>query len=213
MSGIQSQTSNDSGSPEIILKPWLNGSLQLKPEIHKKRVDPETQYISLYNKTNARSQPFANDSQDIQDFVFGRNSPPPAVLEREQLDKESLTPLTQIPQNALDDAILEVRRFGTASHFLEDDTVSPDDEKSEDEALTRSQVPAWQESFSCMHPHDGTETIKNPNSKTIEVLGKMQEYYERTMDQWRAIGYRKAISVLKKTEKFICTEEQAREYV
>jgi len=64
-----------------------------------------------------------------------------------------------------------------------------------------------------MHPHDGTETIKNPNSKTIEVLGKMQEYYERTMDQWRAIGYRKAISVLKKTERFICTEEQAREYV
>jgi DNA polymerase IV len=63
-----------------------------------------------------------------------------------------------------------------------------------------------------MYPHDGTEGQNNPNSKTIEILGKMQAYYERTMDQWRAISYRKAISILKKTNEYICTEEQAKAY-
>lgn len=63
-----------------------------------------------------------------------------------------------------------------------------------------------------MHAHDGTESLENPNSRTIEVLGKMQAYYERTDDQWRAISYRKVMSILKKTKTYICSEEQARKY-
>ena len=74
-------------------------------------------------------------------------------------------------------------------------------------------IPAWQTSYQCMHAHDGTEGSDNPNSKTIEVLAKMQAYYERTMDTWREISYRKAISILKKTKTLVRTEEQARAYI
>ena len=63
-----------------------------------------------------------------------------------------------------------------------------------------------------MQAHDGTEGLNNPNSNTIEILQKMQSHYERTMDEWRAISYRKVISILKKTQTYIQTEDQARAY-
>jgi DNA polymerase IV len=64
-----------------------------------------------------------------------------------------------------------------------------------------------------MYPHDGTESSNNPNSKTIEILSEMQQYYSRTNDEWRAISYRKAISALKNTKEYISTEEAARKYI
>jgi len=85
-------------------------------------------------------------------------------------------------------------------------------EHSDEETLTTANIPAWQKMFQCMQPHDGTEGLDNPNSKTIEILQKMQAHYERTMDEWRAISYRKVISILKKTKTYIQTEEQARAY-
>lgn len=82
-----------------------------------------------------------------------------------------------------------------------------------DEKLLTDNIPAWQKKFQCMQPHDGTEGLDNPNSKTIEILQKMQAHYERTMDEWRAISYRKVISTLKKTKTYIHTEDQARAYI
>jgi DNA polymerase IV len=73
-------------------------------------------------------------------------------------------------------------------------------------------VPDWQKNFQCMYANDGVQGQNNPNSRTIEILGKMQAYYERTMNGWRAISYRKVISILKKRTDFICNEEQARAY-
>jgi len=133
------------------------------------------------------------------------------VLERAALDQESLTP----SQDALDQAISEVREIGdsidepsSSSVFGEEKSEDErgDDEKGEYEA----EVPAWQKGYTCMYAHDGTESANNPNSKTIEVLSKMQAYYERTNDQWRTFSYRKAISNLKKTKTFVATEEQAK---
>jgi Helix-hairpin-helix domain len=156
-----------------------------------------------------RSTEHDHDSLDIQDLIFGHNSPPSsAVLERAALDQESQTPT----QDALDQAISEVREIGdpldAPSGDASDDEKTEDD-KSEDEA----EVPTWQKGYTCMYAHDGTESANNPNSKTIEVLSKMQAYYERTNDQWRALSYRKAISTLKKTKIFVATETQARAYV
>ena len=76
--------------------------------------------------------------------------------------------------------------------------------------MTRPDVPNWQKGFQCMYAHDGTEGQNNPNSKTIEILSKMQAYYDRTNDQWRAISYRKAISALKKVKEYVSTEGEAR---
>lgn len=131
-------------------------------------------------------------------MVFGcRYSPDPAVLE---------------PQDALERAIHEIRSIGTVSTFLEYESTS-ETEPSGDETSTRVDIPAWQRSYQCMHPHDGRESQNNPNAKTIEVLSKMQAYYERTMDEWRAISYRKVISILKKRKEYVCTEEHARAYL
>jgi len=153
-----------------------------------------------------------HDSVDIQDFIFGRTSPQShAVLERAALDQESLTP----SQDALDQAISDVREIGDPVNEPPFDGVSGEErsgnEESDDEnSVYEAEVPAWQKGYTCMYAHDGTESANNPNSRTIEVLSKMQAYYERTNDQWRALSYRKAISTLKKTKTLVATEEQAR---
>ncbi|ODQ56013.1 Nucleotidyltransferase [Saitoella complicata NRRL Y-17804] len=59
-----------------------------------------------------------------------------------------------------------------------------------------------------MHANTG-ENDDNRNNETIDILTKMQKYYEDTEDNWRAIGYRKAITSLKKGKTFIATAEQA----
>jgi DNA polymerase IV len=144
-------------------------------------------------------------------FGCASSPPPPIVAEREALDQESLSQSSpQFPRDALDDAINEIREIGAASAFIEDPEPNSNSESEAEEEMTKTEVPDWQKSFQCMHAHDGTEGQNNPNAKTIEILSKMQAYYERTNDQWRAISYRKAISILKKTEEFISTEEQAK---
>ncbi|KAL8898504.1 MAG: hypothetical protein Q9207_006659, partial [Kuettlingeria erythrocarpa] len=49
----------------------------------------------------------------------------------------------------------------------------------------------------------------NPNARTIEILQKMLQYYDRTRDQWRTLAYRKAISALKNQAQKITTKEAA----
>lgn len=153
------------------------------------------------------------DSQDIQEFCFGR--PNFGVREKDALDDEPfLLPFPSDRGDVLEDAINEIRTIGTISEFLDEPYSNPNPEiqTSDDENITKVDIPAWQRSYQCMHAHNGNEGASNPNSKTIEILSKMQAHYERTMDEWRAISYRKAISILKKTTAFICTEEQARSY-
>jgi hypothetical protein len=208
--GIQSQTTSESeNGVDIVVSPPKNGSLQAKSNRIRQQ---NTEYAPLIS-TNFRSTGY-NETLDIQDYAFGRSSPTdPGVLERETLDNKSLFLSTSSQENhSLDDAIDDVRKM-TTSKFLEE--MSPensDTEHSDKETSTTADIPAWQKKFQCMQPHDGTEGLNNPNSKTIEILQQMQEHYERTMDKWRAISYRKVISTLKKTKKYIRTEAQARAY-
>lgn len=60
-----------------------------------------------------------------------------------------------------------------------------------------------------MSKHDGDLSIDNPNAQTIDILGKMVEYYEGTKDEWRIRAYRKAISVLQTQTERIISKEQA----
>jgi hypothetical protein len=155
-----------------------------------------------------------DDSQDIQEFCFGCSNS--GVREKEVLDDESLSSSLSPSDKGgdLEEAINEIRTIGTISGLFEEPDSNPnsDIQTSDDENMTKTEIPAWQRSYQCMYAHDGSERANNPNSKTIEILSKMQAHYERTMDEWRAISYRKAISILKKTTTFISTEEQARAY-
>jgi len=210
VAGVQSQTSNEEGaSPTIDVTAPKNGSLQVKP-INAKALQ-NTEFESASFIANLRSTDNDGNSIDIQELIFGRRSS--AVIEREALDNETLSPSTS-PQlrpqqsDALDDAIDEIKIVGPAVNFLENKE-SSDNSDDEQESVA---VPEWQKSYQCMYAHDGTEASNNPNAKTIEILGKMQAHYERTKDEWRAISYRKVISQLKKVKEWIHTEEQARKY-
>lgn len=68
----------------------------------------------------------------------------------------------------------------------------------------------WTKGFACMQKFDPDTKLDNPNSRTIEVLQQMLEYYTQTADQWRVMAYRKAINALRKQPSKIVTRAQAR---
>ncbi|TQS33779.1 hypothetical protein Golomagni_05864 [Golovinomyces magnicellulatus] len=63
--------------------------------------------------------------------------------------------------------------------------------------------------FACHRAGEKNLQSENPNSRTVEILQKMLDYYLRVNDQWRSMAYRKAISVLKRQQTKISTEEEA----
>lgn len=68
---------------------------------------------------------------------------------------------------------------------------------------------SWQDNFSCMQKHDGIDKANNPNSRTIQILQQMTDYYDQTNDHWRTIAYRKAIAALRKQRQKILTKKDA----
>ena len=145
---------------------------------------------------------------DVQQLLFGRSS---EVAKPSDDDPDGFTPLKLGP-NLLEQAISEIQNVEIGTTFIDELNSSSDTDSDTEKSTPQSDIPKWQNSFTCMHPHNGTELQDNPNSKTIQVLSEMQQYYERTMDQWRAISYRKAISTLMKCKEHIVTEEQAKMY-
>lgn len=70
-------------------------------------------------------------------------------------------------------------------------------------------VGSWAQSFACMQKYDPDAQRANPNSRTIEVLQQMLDYYTRNADQWHILGYRKAIAALRRQSQKITTRTQA----
>ncbi|QSZ28679.1 hypothetical protein DSL72_003179 [Monilinia vaccinii-corymbosi] len=94
-----------------------------------------------------------------------------------------------------------------------DESDSGDDRRSPLKAppRTRRAAPAGKGSlgnFQCMT--GGTASgVPNPNDRTIEILSRMREYYERIGDQWRARSYLQACGQLKKQSTLIRTFDEA----
>ncbi|KAG5985086.1 hypothetical protein E4U55_001589 [Claviceps digitariae] len=76
-------------------------------------------------------------------------------------------------------------------------------------ARTRKKAPRMEEQFACHRAGAQNADANNPNSRTIEVLQRMADYYNRINDHWRTTGYRKAISTLKRHNVKITSEQQA----
>ncbi|PTB39563.1 hypothetical protein M441DRAFT_197009 [Trichoderma asperellum CBS 433.97] len=68
---------------------------------------------------------------------------------------------------------------------------------------------AFEDRFACNRAGRRDAGKDNPNTRTIEILQKMNSYYERVNDHWRTLAYRKAISTLKQQSVKITTEEEA----
>ncbi|TPX06999.1 uncharacterized protein E0L32_011067 [Thyridium curvatum] len=69
----------------------------------------------------------------------------------------------------------------------------------------------WEEKFACNRGGtlDKSADKQNPNSRTIEVLQKMLDYYTRINDHWRTYAYRKGISALRQQTEKITTAQEA----
>ncbi|MCJ1243772.1 hypothetical protein MMC30_000969 [Trapelia coarctata] len=127
------------------------------------------------------------------------------------------------PKDALDDAIREAKEVaGLPLDFDEGDSpraTADEGNESDEEILKKASkssrsakgpnTEGWQQNFSCMQKHDGQDEGSNPNARTIEVLQKMVDYYNRTRDTWRVLAYRKAIGSLRKQTKKITTKAEA----
>ncbi|CAM1506816.1 Fc.00g064570.m01.CDS01 [Cosmosporella sp. VM-42] len=68
---------------------------------------------------------------------------------------------------------------------------------------------AFEDRFACNSAEGKNARAGNPNSRTIEVLQHMANYYDRVNDHWRTTAYRKAISTLKRQNTKVTTEEEA----
>ncbi|KAL6904395.1 hypothetical protein GGI43DRAFT_400282 [Trichoderma evansii] len=68
---------------------------------------------------------------------------------------------------------------------------------------------AFEDRFACNRAGRKDAGEDNPNARTIEILQKMNSYYERVNDHWRTLAYRKAISTLKQQSVMVTTEEEA----
>ncbi|KAL5344210.1 hypothetical protein ACLOAV_010828 [Pseudogymnoascus australis] len=94
------------------------------------------------------------------------------------------------------------------SPYHESDSSGNGQPKTKRKHMTRK--PTFnQEGFSCMKGGTIDATSSNPNARTISILQEMAAYYTRMDDTWRPIGYRKAITTLKKQNKLISTAEEA----
>ncbi|KAF7546623.1 hypothetical protein G7Z17_g8302 [Cylindrodendrum hubeiense] len=68
---------------------------------------------------------------------------------------------------------------------------------------------AFEERFACNSAGAKDAKAGNPNTRTIEVLQLMADYYDRVNDHWRTTAYRRAINTLKRQNTKVTTEEEA----
>ncbi|KAK0631945.1 hypothetical protein B0T14DRAFT_502797 [Immersiella caudata] len=97
------------------------------------------------------------------------------------------------------------------------EAVSEIDSGSEDERAQRKRAAkrsgkkdmTFEDRFACNSGGTLNKSGDNPNSRTIDVLQSMCDYYTRTGDQWRTLAYRKGINVLRRQTTKITTEQEA----
>lgn len=85
---------------------------------------------------------------------------------------------------------------------------SPEKGKQRSRSVARKEFRV-EDRFACHRAGLKSKDTGNPNSRTIEILQKMLDYYLRINDQWRIMAYRKAIATLKRQDVRITTEAEA----
>jgi DNA polymerase IV len=86
---------------------------------------------------------------------------------------------------------------------------SPRKRRSSRRIRPTSKAIAFEDRFACNRAGRKDANEDNPNARIIEILQKMNGYYERVNDHWRTLAYRKAINTLKQQSAKITTEEEA----
>lgn len=105
----------------------------------------------------------------------------------------------------------------------DDEKESDDNENSGDETSQRESEgerktkrlkksktpePRYEDNFACSR--GGTkDKARGPNARTVAVLQKMLDYYDRTNDHWRILAYRRGITTLSRHPEKLTTVEEA----
>ncbi|KAJ5698593.1 hypothetical protein N7462_000598 [Penicillium macrosclerotiorum] len=183
-------------------------SLVLKPSRREVKQTPESSQQSNSGITGTTVVPAALEPATRESFQEGGS-------ETERRDRD-----------VLDDLIDQAR---AVQHLPLDPIDSPDEESAEEseeepepletpgpDRITQDTSPAhpsardsWARSFACMQKFDPGAKRDNPNSRTIQILQQMLDYYTRTADPWRTLAYRKAINALRRQSKRIMTRAEA----
>ncbi|OQE17198.1 hypothetical protein PENSTE_c021G07664 [Penicillium steckii] len=141
------------------------------------------------------------------------------VVEEEPLDNADIETETR-ERDVLDDIIDESKATShlpldsddeSTTGATDDESDSSDSRPARKKARTASESrtgDSWTRSFACMQKFD-SHARDNPNTRTIEVLQEMLDYYTRHADQWRTIAYRKAINTLRRQKHKINTRKEA----
>ncbi|KAI2732743.1 hypothetical protein CBS147332_1882 [Penicillium roqueforti] len=205
-----------------VVEPPLPDSLPLKPSRREKNQSPE-RCLSPVKKPTPNSLP-----KDLPEIV-------PESVPNNMISEPVHEPAAEEAckrgsreRDALDDIIDEAK---ATSHLPLDPVEFPVDESagaSDNETSSSGEESSWKtpktstgegkgkeksdwtKGFACMQKFDPDTKLDVPNSRTIEVLEQMLEYYTQTADQWRVMAYRKAISALRKQPNKIVTRTQAR---
>ncbi|KAF5536153.1 DNA polymerase IV [Fusarium napiforme] len=118
-----------------------------------------------------------------------------------------------LPLDADDDDVQTGTEMGDQES--EEQSLSGSEDERANKRKTRRKIRsdrkdiAFEDRFSCNSAGVKDAKAGNPNSRTIEVLQSMADYYTRVNDHWRTTAYRKVISTLKRQETKITTAEEA----
>ncbi|KAJ5527587.1 hypothetical protein N7513_011746 [Penicillium frequentans] len=161
-----------------------------------------------------------SDEDSVPDVPPVSTTPPSGLVQDIVCDAETRE------RDALDDLIDETKAishlpldsfdsFDSADEATDDadnESTASDSEgpRKSPEGPKVERTESWAKSFACMQKFDPEMRSNNPNSKTIEILQQMCDYYERTADHWRNFAYRKGINALRRQTEKIVTKEQAR---
>ncbi|KAG6016878.1 hypothetical protein E4U41_004332 [Claviceps citrina] len=86
---------------------------------------------------------------------------------------------------------------------------SDPEQRQTSKGVRRKDTRFSEQGFACHQAGAQDAEANNPNARTIEVLQRMANYYERVNDQWRSIGYRKAMATLRRQTVRVTSEEEA----
>ncbi|KAJ6006224.1 hypothetical protein N7451_004168 [Penicillium sp. IBT 35674x] len=178
---------------------------------------------SLPLKLSKRAQEQGQDLTQHSDEDNVPDVPPVSTTPSSGLVQDIVCDAETRERDVLDSLIDETRAIShlplDSSDSADEATDDADNESTESESEGTRKFPegpkverteSWAKSFACMQRFDPEIRSNNPNSKTIEILQQMCDYYERTADHWRNYAYRKGINALRRQTEKVVTKEQAR---
>ncbi|CEJ85769.1 hypothetical protein VHEMI03910 [[Torrubiella] hemipterigena] len=194
-------------APRVDSTPPKSGQSQSQSLADSSDAVPESQVVVL-DLTPSKSMRMG--SVDLLSFEI--ITTPKATSSKDELSSfiNIMAEYKDLPLDIDDDEDGQSVTMSTMLEESEDEALGPSPEKGKQarKPVTRKEFRV-EDRFACHHAGLKSQDTSNPNSRTIEILQKMLDYYIRINDQWRIMAYRKAIATLKRQDVRITTEEEA----